>query len=59
MDRDNRREEKAGKATQTRGSRDMRTHLMDTKAALEKITSDRYKSLSLQHMLSVAFIPTA
>ena len=45
------------------GSRDMRCHPTDlentkTRAVLGKITSDRYKSLAVLHMVSVAVIPT-
>lgn len=46
------------------GSRDIRCHPMDsaktkTRAVLEKIASDRYKSLALEHMVSMAHIPAA
>ncbi len=45
------------------GSRNMRCHPMDSantkaRAVLQKITSDRHKSLALQHMLSVALFST-
>lgn len=45
------------------GTRDMRCHPMDlentkARAVLGKITSDKYKSLALQHMVSVAVIAT-